>query len=284
MEVRGTMASEATTGRTQREIWSDLVGEGWVRHQHLHDRQAEPFGDAALDAIGSVDGAVALDVGCGTGATTHALADRGAREVLGVDLSVPMITAARTANTRRNVRFEVGDVLEIDRPGSFDVVFSRFGVMFFDEPVAAFAHLRSLARPRARLGFCCWGPPAENPWMTVPVMATIPVLGPPALAGPGEPGPFSLAERDVIVEVLGRAGWTEVRVDERSVVEPHPAGGAAAVARVVTEFAPPIVEGLLQHPNRGDDAREAIADALRPFERDGVVHLPARALIVTAHA
>jgi SAM-dependent methyltransferase len=270
--------------RTQQSIWNNLVGRAWVRHAGVHDRQAAPFGQAAMDALGSITGATILDVGCGTGAASAELVDRGAREVLGIDLSAPMIDAARATNTRSELRFELGDVLELRDFDHFDVVFSRFGVMFFDDPVPAFAHLRALGTARGRLGFCCWGPPADNPWMTLPVMATVPVLGPPHLAAPGEPGPFSLPSPDVVRGVLSGAGWVDVKVDRLTTDQLHPAGDAAAVADIVIEFSPPIAESLLHAPERTDDTRSAIADALRPLEREGIVHLQASALIVTAHA
>lgn len=273
-----------TTMRTQHEIWNDLVGDAWVRHAALHEQQAAPFGEAAIAAVGAVQGATVLDVGCGTGATTGSLAARGAHHVFGIDLSVPMISAARAGNRRPNVRFEVGDVLDLTMTASYDIVFSRFGVMFFTDPVAAFGHLRALAHPDARLGFCCWGPPADNPWMTLPVMATSRVLGPPTAAGPGEPGPFSLSSPDVVGDVLNRAGWREVDVDKLCIIQPHPAGDAAAVARVVVEFSPLIVERLRQQHEHLDEVIDAITEALGPFERDGIVHLPASAHIVTAHA
>ena len=269
--------------RSQQAVWNDLVGHAWVRHADIHDEQAEPFGLAVMDRLDDLAGARVLDVGCGTGASTLQLRDRGAAEVLGVDLSRPMIDSARRSE-RRGVRFEADDVLDLDRPGGFDVVFSRFGVMFFDDPVAAFGHLRALGSGDARLGFCCWGPPWANPVMTAPVMAAVPVLGPPRFAGPGEPGPFSLASPDAVRGILAAAGWTDVEVDELAMEPPHPAGDAAAVADVVMDFNPLLVEGLRRQPARRADVREAIIDALRPCERDGVVHLGAHALVVTARA
>lgn len=269
---------------TQQSIWNDLVGRAWVRHAGVHDRQAAPFGHAAMDALGAISGATVIDVGCGTGAAATELVDRGASEVLGIDLSAPMIDAARASNTRSELRFELGDVLMLRDLDHFDIVFSRFGVMFFDDPASAFAHLRALGTARARLGFCCWGPPADNPWMTLPVMATVPVLGRPHLAAPGQPGPFSLPSPDVVRGVLDAAGWEHVQVDTLTIDQPHPAGDASAVADIVIEFSPPIAQSLRRAPERTDDTRAAIADALRPLEREGIVQLQASAVIVTAHA
>ena len=195
-----------------------------------------------------------------------------------------MINAARAGSRCPEVSFSHGDALALDRRGHFDVIFSRFGVMFFADPAAGFAHLRALGTPAARLGFCCWGPAAANPWMLLPVMATVPVLGPPRLAGPGEPGPFSLSTPETIVDVLDRGNWADIAIEPLTIDQPHPAGDAAAVARVVVEFSPPIVQGLRQQPERIDEVRDAITDALVPFERDGIVHLQASAFVVTAHA
>lgn len=268
----------------QHVIWNDLVGPAWVRYAHVHDRQAGVFGEAVMDALGTLRGSSVLDVGCGTGTTSGQLARRGAASVLGVDISAPMIDAARATNVCPEVHYELGDVLDLADRDRFDVVFSRYGVMFFTEPVSAFEHLRVLATAEARLGFCCWGPPVENPWMALPVMASVPILGPPHLAGPDGPGPFSLSSPDRIRQVLGDAGWGDVTVEALVIDQPHPAGDANAVADMVVEFNPPIVEGLRRCPERADAVRVAIRDALRPFERGGVVHLQCSALIVTAHA
>ncbi len=268
----------------KKAIWNDLVGDAWVRYAGIHDQQAEPFGSATMDALGDLTGASVLDVGCGTGATTMQLIERCAASVVGVDLSEPMITFARASIDDTRVHLEVGDVLELDGAGQFEVIFSRFGVMFFTDPVAAFARLRSFGTARARLAFCCWGPPFANPVMTLPVMAAAPVLGPPQLAGPGEPGPFSLSSPDVVREVLNAAGWTAVHIADLQLDPPHPADGAERVADVVMEFNPLLVKGLRSHPDRYGDTRTAIVDAIKPLERDGIVHLGAHGLIVTANA
>jgi SAM-dependent methyltransferase len=100
---------------TQHAIWNDLVGDAWVCHAELHDRQAAPFGEAAMDALGPVRGAVVLDVGCGTGGTTAQLASRGAAEVLGIDLSGPMLAAAQGADPPAEVRYQLSDVNDLHR-------------------------------------------------------------------------------------------------------------------------------------------------------------------------
>lgn len=268
---------------SQVEVWNDLVGNAWVKYAAIHDEQAAPFGEAVMDALGDLAGAGVLDVGCGTGATAAQLIERGAAHVLGVDLSVPMIDAAR-ATVGARVRFEVADAAELEPAGSFDVVFSRFGTMFFDDPVAGFARLRAAAGTESRLGFCTWGPPLANPVMTLAVMASAPVLGPPQLGGPGEPGPFSLSSPERVQDVLTRAGWERIEVRELTLDAPHPAGDAVGVADMALEFNPLLVVGLQREPAKRTAVRDAIAAAVKPFERDGIVHLRATGLIVTAHS
>lgn len=275
------MANERTGAVSQHQIWNDVVGAAWVKYADIHDQQANPFGLAVMDRLGELTGARVLDVGCGTGAAGAQLVERGAAHVLGVDLSVPMIDAARES-ANEHVQFEVGDAAALRLAGLFDVVFSRFGVMFFHDVVAAFSRLHMFGTDDARLGFCCWGQPIDNPVMTLPVMASAAVLGPPQLAGPGEPGPFSLSSPGVIRDTLTRAGWRQIDVDELALDSPHPAGDAEAVADMTMEFNPLLVQGLQAQPAKRALVRDAIVDAVRPFEKDRVVHLRATALIVTA--
>jgi SAM-dependent methyltransferase len=277
------MTDEHGEADSQRVIWNDLVGDAWVKYAAIHDEQAAPFGHAVMDALGDLSGARVLDVGCGTGAAAAQLVERGATDVLGVDLSVPMIDAAR-ASAGAHTRFEIGDASELERPGAFDVVFSRFGVMFFDDPAAVFTRLRACGTGHARLGFCCWGPPTDNPVMTLPVMASIPVLGPPTLAGPGEPGPFSLSSPQIIRDLLASAGWRQIEVNNLTLDPPHPAGDAHAVAEMAMEFNPLLVQGLQREPAKRAALRDALVTALLPHEHKDVVHLRASALIVTACA
>lgn len=271
---------------SQKEIWDDLVGDAWVRHADVMARHSAPFGEAAMEQLGALEGTTVLDVGCGTGETTVELACRGATEVLGVDLSARMVAKAQgRAEERRltGVRFEAGDVTTLAAPPSrFDAIYSRFGVMFFDDAVGAFTHLRSLLRADGHLGFSAWGDPFSNPWMLLPVMASVPLLGPPQMPGPGEPGPFSLGTPDRVHDVLNASGYRDLTIAELSLERVHPAGNAEAVAALVVETVPPLAEGVRQAPGVADELRAAVADALRPHERDGSVVLTAAALIVGA--
>ena len=269
-------------GMDQEEIWDDLVGDAWVRNAAVIDGQGRPFGEAAMDRLEPLAGRRVLDVGCGTGATTEALVARGAAAAVGMDLSSRMIAQARASSTTDRASYRLGDVGALDEPGSFDAVFSRFGVMFFDDPVASFAHLRAQVAADGQLAFCCWQGPFDNPWMSTALLASIPLLGPPRLPGPGEPGPFSLAEPDHVLEVLHAAGWSDVDIEPVTTEQPHPAGSPEAVARLVIEMAPPLAMGLAANPDKADELQAAVVEALQPAVTDEGVVLGAAVLVVSA--
>ena len=171
----GTMDA-AGPNAEQITYWNDTAGPKWVAYEDLLDAQIRALGEAAMDRVGIQTGDRVLDVGCGTGQTSIELARRvgtgGA--VTAIDLSGPMLARARA---RADGAARSVDFLEADaqthrfEPASFDVCFSRFGIMFFAEPDVAFANLRSALRPAGRLGFVCWQRLADNPWMLVPLMA-----------------------------------------------------------------------------------------------------------------
>jgi len=271
----------------QHEVWDGLVGDAWVTYADELELHSAPFGLAAMDTLGPLDGATVLDVGCGTGITTLELASRVGPSglVTGVDLSEPMIARARArAAGRTGVSFIVGDVLDLALASPVDVVFSRFGVMFFDDPVVAFARLRAFTRDSGRLAFAAWSDPFSNPWMLTPVMASIPVLGAPELPAPGAPGPFSLSGPDVIATTLAAAGWSAVEVTDLSIESPMAAGGAAEMAAMVCTTNPVLAAGLERASEHRADVEALVTQALVEHERDGVVVLQAAALIVSARA
>ncbi|MFV2090003.1 MAG: class I SAM-dependent methyltransferase [Pseudomonadales bacterium] len=200
-----------TANEEQIEFWNGKAGEVWADAHTQLDHMLAPLSDTALDLAGPVAGLRVLDVGCGCGATTFALAERGA-SVWGIDISAPMLQqATKRVTDEQDVRFSEADAAVHSFSGDHELVFSRFGVMFFDDPPAAFANLRTALSPQGRLTFLCWQAPQLNPWISVPAGAVQPFLPVPSSApDPRAPGPFAFSERDYVVEVLSSAGFSNV--------------------------------------------------------------------------
>lgn len=202
----------------QAEQWNS--GEGvahWISNQARYDRMHAPFTAMILEAAALRPGRHVLDVGCGCGGTTLAAARLIAPgPAVGLDLSAPMLVRARSgaeAAGLGNVAFQQGDAQVYPfGPARFDTVISRFGTMFFADPVAAFANIRSATRPGGRLVFVCWQPRAANQWLLVPGAALAQHV-PPADFGSGDgPGMFAFADPDRPRQILARAGWRDVEI------------------------------------------------------------------------
>jgi SAM-dependent methyltransferase len=196
--------------------WNGQSGERWVANQARLDAMAAVFGQAAIEAAAPMTGERVLDVGCGAGASSRALAARvgAGGQVLGVDISEPLIGRARAlAPPDKPVLFQVADASSAELPeGAFDILFSRFGVMFFDDPTAAFAHMRRALRPGGRVAFVCWRGAAENDWVRLPMGALKGILPPSALPDPEAPGPFSFGDRERVARILAAAGFTDIAI------------------------------------------------------------------------
>lgn len=214
----------------QAEHWNshDQVAR-WVARQEQHDRMLAPFTGLLLGAAALSPGDRVLDVGCGCGTTTltaaRAIAPGAAT---GVDLSVPMLARARenaAAAGVANVSFEHGDAQVHRFEPAFNAVISRFGVMFFSDPVAAFANMRAATHASGRLAFVSWQPLAANEWLSVPLAALAEHVPIPEQAEHTAPGMFSLAEPDRVRGILVQAGWGKVTVTPRAVRVP--VGGGA---------------------------------------------------------
>jgi SAM-dependent methyltransferase len=204
----------ASTNAAQSEYWNQTVGPTWVRFQALLDRQLAPLGAAAVAALAPASGERVLDVGCGCGASTLELAEAvgPTGRVLGVDLSRPMLALAES---RRSAPTQAAEFCVLDAEtgdpgyGEFDAVYSRFGMMFFANPVAAFANLRRALGAGGRLSFVCWRSLADNDWMRLPLEAVRPLLPLLPPSDPLAPGPFALADRDRVLHLLAAAGFRD---------------------------------------------------------------------------
>lgn len=271
--------------------WNGEGGGRWVANQARLDAMAAVFGQAALEAVAPATGERVLDVGCGAGASSLALAARvGAQgHVLGVDISAALIGRARAlAPVDAPVRFEVADASSVELPeGAFDIVFSRFGVMFFDDPARAFAHLRQALRPGGRIAFVCWRGATENEWVRLPMAALQGIVAPIAAPDPEAPGPFSFADRDRVTGILAAAGFTDIALALFDAAVSFGEGGTRDAAlddavKMTLEVGP-LARVLVDQP---DDIRARASAAVRaafagcPGERSVV--LAGAAWIVTA--
>jgi SAM-dependent methyltransferase len=274
----------------QAEFWSQMAPT-WL---DLEDQMAEvlgPPGQLAMDRLGLLPGQRVVDLGCGSGRTTLELAARAGPggAVTGVDISAEMLAYGRAEAARLgagNVEFLHADTQVHDfGQARFDAAYSRFGVMFFIDPVAAFANVRRALRPGGTLSFVCWQSVLDNEWMLIPRTAVAEVTGAQApVSGPDEPGPFSLSDPGRVRAVLGAAGFSSIAVT------PH------ADDLVITEDRIPEVAAT---GARGPGGRQALRDAdgetrqralaaietaFRARLHDGVVRTSRAVLLVTGTA
>jgi SAM-dependent methyltransferase len=273
--------------RAQIEYWNAQTGPKWVGQQVELDHLLAALGTAAMDRLGLLPGAQVLDVGCGCGDTTLALARRvgSTGSVLGIDVSAPMLARARErAREWRNVRFVEADAQthRLD-PASVDAIFSRFGVMFFADPTAAFANVLTALRPGGELAFVCWQAMAKNPWCLVPLAAIAPHVPLPPPPAPDEPGPFSFGDQDRVRRVLDGAGFTHVRiVPLETPLNLSSDGTLDQAVRFATDAGP--ASRLLRDapPDVMARVRQAIREALAPHAGVNGVQLASACWIVTA--
>ena len=273
----------------QHQYWNETAGPKWAQLSDVIDTQIAPLGGEALDRIGVGAGQRVLDVGCGCGQTTLELARRVGAEgaVLGADISRPMLESARDRALEaglRNARFEYSDAqVHPFEAEAFDLVFSRFGVMFFSDPVAAFANLLRALRPGARLGFVCWQALAQNAWMLRPMAAVAPLLSLQPPSDPHAPGPFAFADADRVTRILQDAGFGSVAVEgmERELL----VGGGASLDDTVGFLLQMGPAGAALRDAAEDvrnKAAAAVRDAIAPFETEVGVRMPAAAWLFQA--
>lgn len=272
-----------TSNAQQVTYWNESAGPTWADLQAPLDRQLQPLGRRAMAELALGAGQRVLDIGCGAGETTLALAATGA-EAVGADISRPLLEVARRrAAGLAGVRFLEADAQTYPfEPASFDAVFSRFGVMFFADPAAAFANIRKALKPGGRLAFVCWRTPAENPIMSLPMMAAMThVSTPPAPPEPGAPGPFAFADPDRIRAVLTGGGFADIAVTPYELdIGPGDLDTTLALALKVG----PLGALLRENPDSRGAVIDAVRAALAPHVGPDGVKLGSATWIVTACA
>jgi SAM-dependent methyltransferase len=283
------MSGTVSVGMAQRALWNSDATRRWVTEQARIDRLMADVTEAALTAAAPIPGEIVLDVGCGTGTTTlrlaHAVGPSG--QVLGVDISEQQLGLARqrvaVAGTTR-VQLVLDDAATHDfAPESFDLCFTRFGVMFFADPVAAFRNIRRAMKPNGRLLLAVFRLGSENPWATASVAAIRHLVPPPPALGPEDPGQFSWSDPARVRRILNGAGFRNVALTPLDLLFTL---GADAIE--AAEFATFIGQGARLLHGQPDETRQAARQAFEGFfkqhEGPGGVSLPGALWLVSAQA
>ena len=270
------------------EQWAGEVGARWLAHLDAFEATIEPIGRALLDHAGLKPGDRVADIGCGAGANTldiaRAVGPGGF--VTGIDIAPMLIDKARerlAGSGLDHVDVQLADAERATPPGApCDRLFSRFGVMFFDDSLAAFANLRRWLKPGGRLAFSCWAAPERNPWITL-VGGVIARHGPVPQRGPDAPGPFRLADAEATRALLEEAGFDDISLEIWEGEQPFAGVGASPeqAARFVIA-AMSVAEPLREAGADLTKVEADLAEAMRPYVRDGAVRLGGAAWFVTA--
>ncbi|MDW3184172.1 class I SAM-dependent methyltransferase [Roseobacter sp.] len=264
----------------QAAFWTTSAGQKWVEQQEILDAFMQPVLDGLFERAPLRPGDRVLDIGCGTGASTLQAADRVGADgfVLGADISPTMLAhASARAEGASNVAFEVADAAAYRfDTRSFDHLISRFGVMFFAEPVAAFRNILTGLKPGAEVTFAAWGQIQQNPWFTIAAQAAKEALGAPPSVDPDAPGPFAFRDVARVTDILTKAGFTDVSAD---VAEIHlsPPGLLPEVARMATSVGPAArtVDYFQGSAADADAIAVRVEKAFEAFQTDQGVRVPA---------
>jgi SAM-dependent methyltransferase len=267
--------------------WNDSRGRAWLARHEQVNAQITPFGRRAMAKLALGSGERVIDIGCGCGEPTADLARAvgPTGHATGIDGSRLLLEEARAMARREglaNVDFVEGDAeVYAFPPGGADAVFSRFGVMFFAGPEAAFGNIRSALRPGGRLAFVCWRTPQENRFITLPIAVAQRFSGGAGpRTDPEAPGPFAFADAERVRRILTGAGFADIAIEPAD----EKIGGASLDDTVAFCMNGQPIQQLLQQGGAVERGalEAAFREALQPFVTPGGVFLDAAAWIVSA--
>lgn len=284
------MSDAATLHEKQIDYWNGEGGSHWVDRQAQTDAMLAPVTDILMETAAVARGAHALDIGCGCGDTTVRLAEAvgPAGHVTGIDVSGPMLAvAAARLQAYPQAATLLADAARHPLPeAASDLVLSRFGVMFFGDPQAAFANLHRALKPSGRLVFACWRRFDENGWAKLALAAAYGHVPRMPRMDPRDPGPFAFADPAYVAEILAGAGFHRTTVTPVDLkIAPLAGGTLAETAGQLLEIGP-ASRAVAGHPPETVAAvKRDIEQALAPHRGDdGVIRLPAAIWIVEAGA
>jgi SAM-dependent methyltransferase len=284
---------ESAPNAEQLAYWNGEAGERWARQDELMAALLAPIAGALLDHADPAGCRRALDVGCGGGSQSLMLAERLGPDarVTGVDISGPLLGVARTRAAAAPADAAALDFLQADaahhafEPGGFDLLFSRFGVMFFDQPAAAFANLHRAMAPGGRLAFVCWQSLQDNPWTWLSVQAALRFVPPPEPTDPEAPGPFAFANPARIETVLMAAGFSDIDIEHHPVTMRWSAGDTLEDKVAGMMQVGPVSRLLMDadEPTRRQ-VHAAVVEVMREFHDGEALNLPGATWLVTGSA
>jgi SAM-dependent methyltransferase len=271
------------------KYWNGDGGHKWLRFQTRTDASLKHFGHEVMTAAAISTGESVIDIGCGCGDTSFDISNRVGSDghVQGIDVSEPLLTRAKARaqfTNENNITFCHNDVQTYHFESSvFDVVFSRFGVMFFDDPVAAFTNIRKTLKPGGRLAFICWQPAKENEWISLPLDVVKNHISIPAPPEPGQPGPFSFSNKNRVIHILGEADFKEILIEKFT--SPLNVGADLDEAVKFLTHMGPTSEAMSQ-PGVKDinkfHIKTELRKRLKPYKTENGIILGAATWIVTA--
>jgi len=272
----------------QKQFWSGAGGDVWVDKQREMDIMLNPLGERAIQGLDLSGEIKILDIGCGCGATTLEIAKAVTQgEVIGVDISEPMLErATKTASDMMltNTSFQVKDVQVDEMPRSyFDVAFSRFGVMFFEDPFEAFKNINHSLKDNGQLSFVCWQHASLNPWQSLSIQVIKEFLDLPAPA-PKSPGPFAFEDKSYINEILTESGFRDIEIkDNQEDIVMFSGKSIREACEDYLTINPVVTEMLKNSPTKlREEILEALIGKFSDFHNNDGLLFPSATWIVTA--
>ena len=277
------------TNKKQRDFWSGKGGDIWVEKQNAMDVMLEPLGNAALAKLPKNLGRHVIDIGCGCGSTTLSIAEQlnESAKITGVDISEPMLDQAKKVASEKNlsnVDFQVMDIqTELDIEGKYSAAFSRFGVMFFENPVIAFKNINRSLKEEANFSFVCWQSPKLNPWQSLSIQVIkqfVDLPSPPERS----PGPFAFADADYLKSIMTDSGFKNINLESHEQqVTMFTGKSLEQASNDYLSINPVVTEMLKEAPESiKENISSSLQNLFKEYSNGNGLHFPSATWLVTA--